>query len=92
MPTVSSVYSTPFVWQLAASSSSIAREASVASQSPASALQNNSKPSPVPGPSIRTEASGLSSANSSATSDEIGSTVEEPVTFTSPLVWAPAAP
>ena len=48
MATFSSMYSTPFSAQVAASSSLMAREAFEMSVSPA---QNLAKPSPVPGPS-----------------------------------------
>ena len=53
---LSSVYSMPAAWQMAASSSLILREASEMSVSPA---QNFAKPSPVPGPSIVYLKSGL---------------------------------
>ena len=53
--------------------------------------QKSWKPSPVPGPSTRIVASGFSSAYSSATSDVIGSTVDEPEMTTS-LPCAPATP
>ena len=52
--------------------------------------QKSWNPSPVPGPSTRTWTSGFSSAYSSATSDVIGSTVDEPDTITSPESCAAA--
>ena len=57
------------------------REASETSVSPE---QNNSNPSPVPGPSTDTAADGLAALKASATSELIGSTVDEPETTTSP--------
>ncbi len=53
--------------------------------------QNSLKPSPVPGPDTETFTSGWTLAKSSATATEIGSTVEEPVTTTSPEISSPAA-
>ena len=43
-----------------------------------SPLQNSSNPSPVPGPSTLNPTSGLVSLKISATTDEIGSTVDDP--------------
>ena len=74
-PTSSSVYSMPFFLQTLASSASIGRDASAMSISP---LQKSSKPSPVPGPSTLMATSGFVSLKISATTDEIGSTVDEP--------------
>ena len=54
--------------------------------------QKSSKPSPVPGPSTVTPASGLAALNFSPTMIEIGSTVEEPDTITEPLAAPPPAP
>ncbi len=85
---LSSVYSMPAAWQIAASSSLILREASEMSVSPA---QNFAKPSPVPGPSIVYLKSGLLSASASATPVEIGSTVDEPETLIEPVTAPPAA-
>src|ERR671922_100912 len=72
----------PFCSQASISSCSIGREASEMSVSP---LQNSSKPSPVPGPSTVMLTSGFSSTNSSATSEEMGSTVEDPEMKMSPV-------
>src|ERR671919_634675 len=80
--TSSSVYSIPFAAQASISSCSIGRDASEMSVSP---LQNSSKPSPVPGPSTVISTSGFSSANNSATSELIGSTVDEPDTNIDPV-------
>ena len=65
----------PAFLQAFASSGSIGRDASLMSVSP---LQNSANPSPVPGPSTLIATFGLVSLKSSATSDEIGSTVDEP--------------
>ena len=54
--------------------------------------QKSSKPSPVPGPSMVTPASGLAALNFSPTMIEIGSTVEEPETTTEPLTASPPDP
>ncbi len=54
-----------------------------------SPLQNNSKPSPVPGPSTEISTSGFASLNFSATSVLIGSTVEEPEMTRTPPVPPP---
>ena len=82
MAIASSTNSIPASAHSWASSSLILRLASLMSASPA---QNFLKPSPVPGPSTVTARppSDLVSA-SSLTSTEIGSTVDEPVTNTSP--------
>src|ERR1051325_4318972 len=71
----------PAFLQAFASSGSIWREASLMSVLPS---QKSTNPSPVPGPSTETCASGLLPAKCSATSCEIGSTVEEPETATEP--------
>ena len=81
MATSSSMNSTPPSSQAAISSSLIGREASAMSVSPA---QKRAKPSPVPGPSTVMATSGLDSANAAAAAAEIGSTVDEPETTTSP--------
>src|SRR4051812_47770719 len=73
-----------------ASVSSIGREASLTSVSPE---QNSSKPSPVPGPSTLIVTSGLLPWNASATSEEIGSTVDEPeITMSPDMVFELAPP
>src|SRR4051794_32164242 len=51
--------------------------------------QNRTKPSPVPGPSTDTWASGLSFEKFSATSCEMGKTVDEPETLTEPVAFEP---
>src|SRR5919106_4350616 len=71
----------PLASQAAISSSEIGRDASEMSVSP---LQNSSKPSPVPGPSTATVTPELAIENCSATSDVMGSTVEEPETLMEP--------
>ena len=88
MPTLSSTYSMPASLQAAASSSLILREASEMS---APSAQNSLKPSPVPGPVTDTFTSGCTVAKSSATATEMGSTVDEPVTTTSPEIFSPEA-
>ena len=50
-----------------------------------SPLQKSSKPSPVPGPSTLIATSGFVSLKISATTDEIGSTVEEPEIVIDPV-------
>ena len=75
------MYSTPVAAHASASASLMARDAPEMSVSP---LQNNSKPSPVPGPSTLTATPGATSSNNSATRTETGSTVEEPETSTVP--------
>ena len=81
MATLSSTYSMPAPSHSATSSSEIAREASAMSASPA---QNFWNPSPVPGPSTVNWKSGFASLKASATPDEMGSTVDDPVTKTGP--------
>ena len=81
IPTCNSMYSTPVAAHASASASLMARDAPEMSVSP---LQNNSKPSPVPGPSTLTATPGATSSNNSATRTETGSTVEEPETSTVP--------
>ena len=83
MPTRSSIQLMLLAAQSSASESLIAREAAEMSVSP---VQNSLKPSPVPGPSTVTSTPGSTSSNSSATRTEIGSTVEEPEIFTSPVM------
>jgi hypothetical protein len=81
--TSSSVYSTPFFSQSLTSSSSIGLEASEMSVSP---LQKSSKPSPVPGPlTLISTSEPNSSLKISATTDEIGSTVEDPEIVIDPV-------
>ena len=82
MPISSWMKSMPAAAQIAASSSLILREASETSASPA---QNFLKPSPVPGPStVTANWPSVFESASSLTSTAIGSTVDEPVTNTSP--------
>ena len=81
LPMRSSTNSTPLDSHASICSSLILEDASLMSVSP---LQNNSKPSPVPGPSTVTLTSGLDPANFSDTSIEMGSTVEEPEMTTDP--------
>ena len=86
--TLSSMNSIPASSHAATSSSSIGRDASEMSVSPA---QNSSKPSPVPGPS--TVAAMLEQSSSfSPTAVEMGSTVDEPETTTSPSTSAGQSP
>jgi hypothetical protein len=88
--TLSSTYSMPASAQAAASSSLIAREASLMSVSPA---QNLTKPSPVPGPSTVNAKPGFWAANASATPVLMGSTVDEPETRmlpSTPAAWLSA--
>src|SRR5436309_962447 len=72
----------PFLSQVAASVSSIGREASLTSVFPS---QKRANPSPVPGPSTLICTSGFFEENFSATSEEIGWTVEDPETTTEPV-------
>src|SRR5215211_1559471 len=71
----------PFCWQTLVSSSSIGREASEMSVSPA---QNFSKPPPVPEVPTVTLTSGFSALNSSAIASVSGPTVLDPSTRMSP--------
>ncbi len=87
MATFSSTYSTPASAQAWASSSLMAREASLMSVSPA---QKRAKPSPVPGPSTLMATLGFCSLKSSLTRVEMGSTVEEPEMTISPEMSPPA--
>ncbi len=90
MPTSSSTYSTPLASQAAISSSLIGREASETSAPPS---QNVAKPSPVPGPSTVTARPPPDiSLASSPTRMLIGSTVDEPVTKTSPSASSRSPP
>ena len=79
--TLSSTNSMPAAAQAAASSSLIGREASEMSVSPA---QKSANPSPVPGPSTVAAMPEPQSRSRSPTRAEMGSTVEEPETTTSP--------
>ena len=90
IPIFSSTYSMPASEQVAASSSSIAREA-VAMSLPSS--QKRAKPSPVPGPSTSNVTPSFAAAKSSRAIDTIGSTVDEPMATISPSaepVWLPS--
>ena len=90
MATSSSTYSTPFSSHWAISSSLIGREASAMSAPP---VQNVAKPSPVPGPSTVTARPPPDiSLASSPTRMLIGSTVEDPVTNTSPSASSTSPP
>src|SRR6188472_3571438 len=85
---LSSMNSIPASSHAAASSALIGREASEMSVSP---WQKSAKPSPVPGPS--TVAPMLEQSSSfSPTAVEMGSTVEEPETLTSPSTSAGQSP
>src|SRR4029453_5576928 len=79
--TFSSTNSMPASARVLASSSLILRDASLMSISP---LQKSLNPSPVPGPSTVIATLGWFSLNASATACEIGWTVDEPDTDTSP--------
>src|SRR5918996_1775881 len=85
-PTCSSTYSMPLASQVAASSSSMGRDASEMSISP---LQNSSKPSPVPGPSTAMSTPSFSVMNASAASEVMGSTVDEPEMLIEPETSPP---
>src|SRR5436190_24041227 len=79
--------STPASSQAVASSGLIGREASAMAGASSPPAQNSAKPSPVPGPST-VAAISEQSRSFSPTAVEMGSTVEEPVTVSSPLVSA----
>ena len=87
MPIWSSMKLMPVSSQSAASSSSMARDASAMSMEPS---QRRANPSPVPGPSTEYWTSGLAALKSAATIELIGSTVDDPEMTISPA--RPASP
>ena len=86
IPIFSSMYSTPPSAQRVTSSSAMVREASAMSISPAHSRPN---PSPVPGPSTKPVTSVCVAVKASNTWLLMGSTVEDPEIWMSPLRASP---